>query len=179
MPSGAVTPKRAVRVKAAVVAVLALSIGLAGCGSEPPAAPPRGASQAAQPSEFGQALNEVVEKTQLLVREEIELAKAEVSEKVNKLIKGVIVGATAGIFFVVGLLFLLHSAAWAAWQYLPLGNNQTFWIGFLFVAIVLFLLGGLAGFLAYRFVKKGSPPTPTMAIEEGKRIKSTYSAGKH
>jgi hypothetical protein len=41
---------------------------------------------------------------------------------------------------------------------------------------VLFLLGGLAGFLAFRFVKRGSPPTPKMAIEEGKLIKETVTS---
>ena len=38
-------------------------------------------------SDLGRAVQEVTEKAQLLVREEIELAKAEVSQKVNKLIK--------------------------------------------------------------------------------------------
>ena len=37
---------------------------------------------------------------------------------------------------------------------------------------MLFLLGGLAGFLAARFFKKGSPPTPQMAIEEAQLIKA-------
>ena len=31
--------------------------------------------------------------------------------------------------------------------------------------------------LAYSAVQKGAPPTPDMAIEEGKRIKQTLEAG--
>ena len=44
------------------------------------------------------------------------------------------------------------------------------------MAGALFLFGGLAGFLAARFLKKGSPPMPQMAIEEGKLIKETLTA---
>ena len=45
----------------------------------------------------------------------------------------------------------------------------------LIVAVLLFILGALAGFLAARLVKRGSPPTPQMAIEEGKLIKETVT----
>ena len=49
-------------------------------------------------SELGQAIQDVTEKVSLLVREEIELAKTEVTEKVTKLLKGAVVGIAAGIF---------------------------------------------------------------------------------
>ena len=39
------------------------------------------------PSELGQAIQEVSERASLLIREEIELAKAEMTEKLTKLIK--------------------------------------------------------------------------------------------
>lgn len=122
---------------------------------------------------LAQTITEVSERASLLVREEIELAKAEITEKVTKLVKGAIVGAAAGIFVVVGLLFLLHSAAWGA--YLIVGGNS-YWAGFLIVAVILFLLGALAGALAYRAVRSGSPPVPTMAIDEAKKIRDTVSS---
>jgi uncharacterized membrane protein YqjE len=127
-----------------------------------------------EPSDLGRAVNDVVEKTQILVREEIELAKAEVTEKVSKLIKGVIVGAVAGIFAVVGLLFLLHAASYGAWDIVT--DEDSIWLGYLIVAVLLFALGGVAGLLAARFIKKGSPPKPSMALEEAQLIKETYSA---
>jgi hypothetical protein len=40
------------------------------------------------------------------------------------------------------------------------------------------MAGGLCGFLAFKFIKGGSPPTPKMAIEEGKLIKATLSGGE-
>jgi uncharacterized membrane protein YqjE len=125
-------------------------------------------------SELGQAIQDVTERASLLIREEIELAKTEVIEKVTKLIKGAVVGLVAGIFAVFGLIYLLHALAWGIWD--VLGNSHNFWLGFLVVAVLLFLAGGLAGFLALRFVKRGSPPTPKMAIEEGKLIKETVTS---
>jgi len=129
-------------------------------------------------SELGQAIQDVSEKASLLIREEIELAKTEVTEKVIKLLKGAVVGIVAGIFAVFGLIYLLESAAWAIWKVIDGPGGANFWIGFLVVAVVLFLLGGLAGFLATRFIKRGAPPTPQMAIEEGKLIKETVTTSQ-
>ena len=126
-------------------------------------------------SELGQAIQDVSEKASLLIREEIELAKTEVTEKVTKLIKGAVVGIVAGIFAVFGLIYLLHSAAWAIYD--VIGSDSP-WLGYLIVAAALFLLGALAGFIAARFVKRGAPPTPNKAIEEGKLIKATVTTSQ-
>jgi hypothetical protein len=123
---------------------------------------------------IAQAIQEVSDRAQLLVREEIELAKAEVGAKVSKLIKGVVVGVAAGVFAVNGLLFALHGFAWLAWYEL-FPDEQFFW-GFFVVAAVLFLLGALAGFIAARAFKRGAPPTPDMAIDEAKRIRETVQS---
>src|SRR6476469_2270606 len=129
-----------------------------------------------QTSELAQAIQEATDRASLLVREEIELAKAELTEQVTKLLKGAVVGVVAGLFAVFGLIYLLHAAAWGIWQ--ATGTANSFWIGFLVVAVLLFLFGGLAAFIAYRAVKKGSPPTPAMAIEEGRLIKETVSSSR-
>jgi len=118
------------------------------------------------------AVQDIAERVSLLVREEIELAKAEVTEKVTKLLKGIVIGVAAGIFAVTGLLFFLHGLAWLAWFALPVGTSAYFW-GFFFVAGLLFVLGGLAGYLAARLLKDSSPPVPEMAIDEAGKIKRT------
>ena len=120
--------------------------------------------------DLSQTVQEISERASVLVREEIELAKAEITEKVTKLLKAAIVGIAAGLFVVIGLLFLLHGAAWLAWSVLPVGSSGVFW-GFFVVAGLLFLLGGIAGYLAARFLREGSPPTPDMAIGEAHKIK--------
>jgi uncharacterized membrane protein YqjE len=123
--------------------------------------------------DLAQTVQEVSERVSLLVREEIELAKAEVTTKITKLLRGIVIGAFAGIFVLVGLLFLLHGLAWFAWWALPVGNQTFFW-GFFFVAGLLFVLGGVAGFLAARFLKASTPPVPEMAIDEAGKIKRTF-----
>jgi uncharacterized membrane protein YqjE len=123
---------------------------------------------------IAQAVQEVSDRATLLVREEIELAKAEVTEKVTKLIKGAVVGIAAGIFIVFALIYLLHGFAWLTWYEL-FPDQQYFW-GFFVVAAVLLLLGALAGYIAARAMKSGAPPTPAMAIDEAKRIKETVQS---
>jgi hypothetical protein len=121
------------------------------------------------------AINEVSDKAQLLVREEIELAKLEVTEKLTKLAKGAVVGMVAGIFAIAGLLFFLHGLAWLAYWVIPFPQGTVFW-GFFVVAGILFLIGGIAGFLAARWLKKGSSPAPAMAIEEARLIRETVKS---
>jgi uncharacterized membrane protein YqjE len=124
---------------------------------------------------IAQAIQEVSDRAQLLVREEIELAKAEVTAKVSKLIKGAVVGIAAGIFLIFGLFLLLDGFAWLAYWAIPFPDGQWFW-GFFVVAAVLFLLGALAGLIAARAFKRGAPPTPEMAIDEAKRIRETVQS---
>lgn len=119
-----------------------------------------------------QAVTEISERVSLLVHEEIELAKAEVEDKVKTLLKGIAVGAAAGVFVVIGLGLFLQGLAWLAWFALPVGNSAFFW-GFFLVAGLLFLLGGISGYLAAKFLKESSPPTPDMAIDEAGKIKKT------
>jgi uncharacterized membrane protein YqjE len=127
-------------------------------------------------SQLGDAIQEVTEKAQLLVREEIALAKAEVTEKVAKLIRGIVAGAVAAVFAVFGLVYLLHSAAWGLWELFDIGRGP--WLGFLVITLILFLLGAIGGLLAFRFIKKATPPTPVMAIEEAQLIRETVSGSQ-
>ena len=39
--------------------------------------------------------------------------------------------------------------------------------------MLILILGAIAGFLAMRLIKKGSPPKPELAIEEAQLIKGT------
>jgi hypothetical protein len=137
---------------------------------------PSGGQGRDQPHNIATAIAEVSERATLLVREEIELAKAEVTEKATKLIKGAIVGVVAGIFFMTALVFALVGCAWLLYYFLP-GNEFTFFWGFFAMAAILVLLGVIAGLVAARAVKRGSPPMPSMAIEEARKIRETVSAG--
>jgi uncharacterized membrane protein YqjE len=120
-------------------------------------------------SQIAAAIQEISERATLLVREEIELAKAEVAEKVNKLIRGAIVGTAAGVFAVFGLSILLQGFAWLLYS---LFFDDVYW-GFFLVAGLLFVLAGISAYLAARWFKGGAPPTPDMAIDEAQRIRAT------
>jgi uncharacterized membrane protein YqjE len=124
-------------------------------------------------NELARAVQDVTEKAQLLVREEIELAKTELTEKVTKLAKGAAVGVVGGIFAFFGLIFILHALSWGLWLLIDGGDN--IWLGFLITAVLLFIVGAIAAFVALRFIKRGSPPTPAMAIEEAQLIKETVT----
>jgi putative superfamily III holin-X len=126
-------------------------------------------------TKIAQAITEVSERAQILVREEIELAKAEVTDKVTTLVKGAAIGIAAGVFAIFGLLFLLHGFAWLSYYALPVADGAFFW-GFFLVAGLLFVLGALAGFLASKAFKRGSPPMPELAIDEAKRIRATVTS---
>jgi len=123
---------------------------------------------------LGEIVAEVSEKASQLVREEIELAKAEVKGKISKLTKGAVVAGAAGVFVVFGITMFFHTIAWLLNDL----NNWDPWTGFAVVTVALFLLAGLAGFLALRLFKKGSPPTPDMAIEEARRTRAELEAQK-
>jgi uncharacterized membrane protein YqjE len=144
-------------------------------GHSPPQPPGGKPVEPIPPHNIATAITEVSERATLLVREEIELAKAEVTEKATKLLKGAIVGVAAGIFFVMALVFALVGCAWLLYYFLP-GNDWTFFWGFFAMAVILLVLGVLAGLIAARAVKKGSPPMPSMAIEEARKIRETVSA---
>ena len=124
------------------------------------------------PQNIAAAVADISERASILVREEIELAKAELTEKGTKLAKGAVVGAVAGVFFVCALLFVLIGFAWLLYYYLPVGQFAFFW-GFFAMGLILIVLGVAAGLIAARALKRGSPPVPTMAIEEAQKIRET------
>jgi uncharacterized membrane protein YqjE len=127
-----------------------------------------------QTSDLARAVQDITEKAQLLVHEEIELAKAEMTDKLTKLVRGAIVGIVAGIFAVFALIYLLHALSWGIWQ--AVGSESDFWLGFLITGVLILILGVVAGFIAMRLIKKGTPPKPSRAIEEAQLIKGTLSA---
>jgi uncharacterized membrane protein YqjE len=124
---------------------------------------------------LGDVVSEVSEKASLLVREEIELAKAEISEKVTKLGKGAAALAAAGVLAVFALIFLLHAVAWFFNDAFDWGG--TVWQGYLVTFFLVILVGALAGFLGYRWLRGGAPPTPDLAIEEAKRTRDMLEQG--
>jgi Putative Actinobacterial Holin-X, holin superfamily III len=130
-----------------------------------PAEPPK------QSESFAAAVTEVSEKMSVLIREEIELAKAEVVTKVSSIARGAAAVAAGAVFGVFALVFVLLSIAWGI-------NSATgsLWLGFVIVMVLLLALTAGAFLFAWRKLKVGAPK-PTMAIDEAKKIRATVNPG--
>jgi hypothetical protein len=135
----------------------------------PPQVPP--ADSARKEKSVTELVFDVTEGTSSLIREEFELAKAEVTEKVGKLLRGSVVGIAAGIFAFLALILVMEGIAW-------LLNEEVFdgkaWPGFFIEAAIFLLIAAAAGLVAYKAVKAGSPPVPEQAIEEAKLTKTMF-----
>jgi uncharacterized small protein (DUF1192 family) len=122
------------------------------------------------PENFATVVTEVSERVSVLVREELELAKAEMTEKVSSLARGAAAVAVGAVFGVFALVMGLGTLAW--------GLNAligSLWLGFLITFVILLVLTGVAFMFAWRKLKVGAP-TPKMAIDEAKKIRETVSA---
>lgn len=132
----------------------------------PPSATDTRASGTERP--LGDIVSEVTQRASLLVREEVELAKAELQIKAKRLAVGAAVGAVAGVFALFTLIYFLHGLAYLL-QDLFFGNNV--WAGYFVVTVILLLIGGVAAVVALRSIRRGTPPTPEMAIEEARQTR--------
>jgi uncharacterized membrane protein YqjE len=125
---------------------------------------------------LGEIVTDVTQKLQLLVREEIELAKAEVANKAKKLGTGIGMAGAALVtlffftmFIFIGLALLLNDLFWDDYP----------WAGFGVVAALFLILTILLVLVGMRLIKKGSPPAPEMAIEEAKATRAVLEEARH
>ncbi len=118
-------------------------------------------------------VGEVSQKASLLVREEIELAKAEVTVKAKSLGGAAAAAAIAGVFAFLALILVLHGLAWLIADLFSDGIVIGIWLGFFITAVLLLVLGAVSGVLALRFFRAGTPPTPQLAIEEARKTRAT------
>lgn len=113
------------------------------------------------------------ERVTALVHDEIELAKAEMTAKARSLVRGTAAVAAGAVFGVFVIVFFLVTLALVLSAVLVSGFGEV-WLGFLIVLAVLFLLMVGAFLFAWRKLKVGAP-TPTMAIDEAKKIRDTVT----
>ena len=116
------------------------------------------------------ALTDVSERVAALVRDEIELAKAEMTEKVKGIAAGAAAIAAGAVFGIFAVVLGLGTLAWGLNSLL-----NSLWLGFLITFVVLIALAAGAALFAWRKLRVGAP-TPTMAIDEARKIRSTVTA---
>jgi hypothetical protein len=121
---------------------------------------------------IGQLVVDATHDLEGIVRGEIALAKAEVTTGAKVLSKGAGLLAGAGFLALMGVVFLLHSAAWGIAEWLPV------WAGYLIVAVVVLIVATILGLLG-RKALQNARPAPERAIDQAQQtiavIKNTGS----
>jgi uncharacterized membrane protein len=121
---------------------------------------------------LGEIVADISAKTQLLVREEIELAKTEIAVKAKKLGIGVGMATVAVVTLIYFTIFLFFGLAYLLndlfnWE-------GSIWAGFLVVALFFLIVTIVLVLVGVRLIKRGAPPSPDMAIEEAKATRAAF-----
>jgi uncharacterized membrane protein len=119
---------------------------------------------------LGEIVGDISAKTQLLIKEEIELAKTEMAVKAKKLGIGAGMAAAALVTLIYFTIFLFFGIAYLLDDIL----GVKLWVGFMIVAIFFLIVTILLVVIGLRLIKRGSPPTPDMAIEEAKATRAAF-----
>ena len=108
---------------------------------------------------LGELLKRLSQETSVLVRQEIQLARAELSQK------GKSFGAAAGTLGGAAVLGLLGLFALTAFFILALAIVMPAWLAALIVAVVYLVIAGVLALTGRRKMKEGSPPVPQETIQ--------------
>jgi hypothetical protein len=108
---------------------------------------------------IGQLVSDATHDISGIVRSEIALAKAEVSEGAKVMGKGVGLFVGAAVLAVFGLVFLLHTLAQVIAIWLPV------WAGYLIVTVVLFVVTAVLALLG-RKALSAAKPKPERAMQQ-------------
>ncbi len=119
--------------------------------------PPDGADKS-----LGEIVSDVSEKASLLVREEIELAKAEMAEKGKK------AGVGAGMFGAAAVFAAGAFAAITAGLIWALSTFMVGWVGALIVGVVYAAIAGVLALRGKKQVQQATPPVPEGAVDSTK-----------
>jgi len=121
---------------------------------------------------IGQLVADATHDIEGIVRGEIALAKAEVTDGAKVLGKGAGLLAGAAFLVLMGVVFLLHSAAWGISTWLPV------WAGYLIVAVVVLIIAAILGLMGKKALETARP-APERAIDQAQRtiavIKEPFS----
>lgn len=108
---------------------------------------------------IGQLVQDLSQQTATLVRQELRLAQLEMQQKGRR------AGLGAGLFGGAGLVAVLGLGALVAAAILALATALDPWLSALIVAVVLFVVAGVAALVGKREVTDAVPPVPERTIE--------------
>jgi uncharacterized membrane protein YqjE len=115
-----------------------------------------------QPS-TGDLVSQLGEQVSTLVREELALARAEMTEKGKRAGKGAGLLGVGGVLALYGLgaLFVTIGAA--------LALVMPVWLAALIVTVVVFAAAGVAALVGKKQVQQAVPPAPMAAVDSSKK----------
>jgi uncharacterized membrane protein YqjE len=111
---------------------------------------------------FGELLKELSTQTSTLVRQELELAKAEMAEKGKR------AGVGAGMFGGAALFGVLALAALTTCVIAALATGMDVWLAALIVAAVYAGIAAVLALVGRQKTREAIPPAPEQAIESTK-----------
>ena len=111
---------------------------------------------------LGDLVKFVTEDLSHLIRSEIKLAQVEVTEKAKGVGAGIGAFGAAGVLALFGLGLLLTTAV------LALSLVVAPWFAAPIVAVVVFVVAGIAALMGKKKVSETAPPVPTRAVESVK-----------
>ncbi|MCI2237820.1 phage holin family protein [Paenibacillus sp. TRM 82003] len=139
----------------------------ASAGAEPAAAPVPGpgpvVSAAPAGESVGQLVSDLTQQVSHLVRDEVQLAKMDLTEKGKKAGKGL------GAFSVAGLLAFFGIAALVTTAIAALALVLDVWLSALIVAVVLLAVAAVAALVGKKEVQQATPPVPQAAVDGVKK----------
>lgn len=125
----------------------------------------------AHDASLGDLVSRMSEQTSRLIRDEMRLARAELTAK------GKAAGLGAGLFGGAGLFALFGLGCLVATAVLALAGPLADWLAALIVGIALFAVAGVAALVGKREVSAATPPVPQQAVESIKQDVQTLKSG--
>jgi putative superfamily III holin-X len=121
----------------------------------------------------GELVSQLSAQVSQLVRDELQLALAELKQKGKRAGIGAGLGGAAGVLSLYGLGALVVTVIAALALVLPV------WASALIVGVVLIAVGGVLALVAKKRIQAGTPPVPEQAIASTKRDVETVKAAAH
>jgi uncharacterized membrane protein YqjE len=130
-------------------------------------------TQASSDPSAADLVKQVSEQTQRLIRQELALARLEVSEKVRH------AGIGAGMFGAAGLLAILALGTLVATLVLVLATAMDAWLAALIVAVALLALAGALALAGKGQIARATPAAPEQTIQSVKADVEEVRAHAH
>ena len=119
-------------------------------------------SSSARDQSTGDLVKALSQQTSELVRKEVDLAKAELTEKGKK------AGVGAGMFGAGGLLALFGLACLTAALIAGLSEGMDTWVAALIVGVIYLAGAGIAALMGREKIREATPLAPEQAVETTK-----------